>query len=277
MSASWRSPAPGRPVSLGEPVTTATVAVVTYEDERYPFDPGAWGRFGRDDDVCEIPVWEEVRADRLSRIAGELWAADGQLWLRNLSRSHELSVYGESGLPVHLPPRAPGERGRACSVPPRGHIASPSAGEWLISVETLDDTSDTTDDGPSQTLPADPGTSRVGPVPPRLHPVAAALCAPLLEDAVTPATYDEVARRLGLTRRQARRSVEGLCAHYADALSQPRRADDAATPTYVHLARLLVTRGLVRRADLMACTSTGVKASPVAATDAPAPTGAHRG
>lgn len=244
MTWSWRPPTSGRPVSLGEPGTDADVAVVTYEDERYVFPVGAWGRFGRDDDVCEIPVWEEVRADRLSRVAGELWAAEGQLWVRNLSTSHELGVFCDSGLPVFLPPRTPGERGRACSAPSRGHLATPSAGDWVITVQTFEPPTTSSDDATTA------HTSRLGPVPDKLRPVAAALCAPVFDDTGAAATYDEVAQRLGITRRQARRSVESLCAHYADVLRRPRRPDEAMAPTYVHLARLLVTRRLVRRSDL---------------------------
>lgn len=242
----YRPPAAGRAVTLGDPVTPRSGFVVDYEGERYVFDEGSWGRFGRDDDVCEIPVWEEVRHERLSRVAGELWMTDGQLWVRNLSGSHELGVFGDTGAPVWLPVRAAGERGRACSVPmPRGRLGTPTAGTWTITTEAIA--------VPDETAGHQPGrTARLGPVPEPLLPVAAALCAPVLGEPGAAATYEEVANRLGITRRQARRSVERLCAHYAGSLRRPRAPEEATTPTYAHLARLLVRRGLIARSHVEA-------------------------
>lgn len=233
-----RPPAPGRPVSLGEPVTPASEFVVEYEDERYVFEAGSWGRFGRDDDACEIPVWEEIREDRLSRVAGEMWVADGCLWIRNLSHSHELGVFGETGTPVWLPARTPGARGRACSAPtPNATLSTPSVGDWVIRTRALA--------APEGNEHPPVATARLGEVPERLLPVAAALCAPMLDGSVSPVTHDGVARRLGLTKRQARRAVERLCDHYSDFLGHRRPGPDAALPAHAYLARALVNRGLI--------------------------------
>jgi len=238
----YRPPAPGRPVSLGEPTTPATLFLVTYEDEEYGFREGAWGRFGRDDAVCEIPVWEEVLRDDLSCVAGELWVADGTLWVRNLSTSHELSVLGDVGTPVWLPSRAAGQRGRACSVPDStGYLRAPSAGNWIISV--------TSRSASEQESPVRSNTARLDPVPAALRPVAAALCAPLFAPSGVVSTYDEVAARLDISRRQARRAVERLCDHYAAHLSRPRPTELSSLTTYDYLGRLLVHRGLITRED----------------------------
>ena len=47
-----RPPAPGHPVRLadGPPYEAGALFLVTYEDEEYAFEEGAWGRFGRDDE-----------------------------------------------------------------------------------------------------------------------------------------------------------------------------------------------------------------------------------
>jgi hypothetical protein len=247
-----RPPAGGRPVSLsgGDPAAPGDLFEVTYCDERFRFADGAWGRFGRDDEVCEITVWNEIRDLSLSRVAGEIWCTDGQLWVRNLSSSHELVVRG-GGRPQWLGRREPGTRGAACSIPGAGaEIAAPSTGNWLLTVTSLTSVPRPGHAPPAGAAPSAgglPTTVRVEPVPDRFRAVAAALCAPLLADGDAPATYDDVAQRLGITRRQARRYIEQLCDHYRAALSEkvlPPPAEGA--PAYLPLARLLVARGLVQ-------------------------------
>jgi hypothetical protein len=252
-----RPPATGRPatVSGGEPPAPEDLFEVTYCDELYRFAEGSWGRFGRDDDVCEITVWNEIRDVSVSRVAGELWCTDGQLWVRNLSASHEIVVRG-GGRPQWLATREPGTRGAACSIPgDEAAIAAPSTGDWVITATSLTAGSLTAGEGPFRRRGVDGtasaadqlATVRVEPVPDRYLAVASALCAPLLSDGDAPATYDEVAQRLGISRRQARRYIEQLCDYYRAVLPEkvlPSAAD--GVPAYVPLARLLVARGLVR-------------------------------
>lgn len=270
-----RPPIRGRPVRIDDTPQPATGAlfVVSYEDEDYSFQEGSWGRFGRDDDLCQIPVWEELRGQRLSRVAGELWCVDGELWVRNLSESHELAVLSGFGRPQLLPPRTPPHRGAACSVPaPHASITAPTTGAWRIAVRQIapgpagghdsgasspqyfdpfmppgPNGRDSGDGGPLPTV-----TSRVGPVPGELRAVAAALCAPMIEDDAGPATYDGVAARLSITKRQARRYVERLCDHYRDHVALTSQDPEPGRPSYAPVAELLVRRGRVTAADVAA-------------------------
>jgi hypothetical protein len=104
----------------------------------YEFREGTRMRFGRDDGLCEIPVWAhiETRTGTLSRVAGELFCTDGTMWVKNLSESHELRVSG-TGEPGHTLSRrqaswpAPGR-----SLPfPSAEISVPSTGTWRITVQ----------------------------------------------------------------------------------------------------------------------------------------------
>lgn len=277
-----RPPTRGRPVRLEEVREDARGAlfVVSYEDEDYRFEEGSWGRFGRDDGLCQIPVWEELRGQRLSRVAGELWCVEGELWVRNLSESHELVVLSGFGRPQLLPPRTPPHRGAACSVPaPHAVVTAPTTGAWRIAIRQIDPDRSGGHDPEARFRPdtdplvlPDPNgrdggdgvlgptvTSRVGPVPGDLRAVAAALCAPMIEDDAGPATYDGVAARLSITKRQARRYVERLCDHYRDHIALTSQDPDPGRPSYVPVAELLVRRGRVTAAD-------------VAALDIPSPT-----
>jgi hypothetical protein len=245
-----RPPAEGRPVTVGggRLVPSDPLFVVTYCEEEYFFSEGSWGRFGRDDDVCEITVWNEIRDVSLSRVAGEIWCVEGQLWVRNLSASHELVVRG-GGRPQWLGRREPGSRGAACSVPGDGAvITAPSTGAWAITAACLRAGRSAAHLPAEGTGVADrPATVRVEPVPERYVAVASALCAPLLEDSDVPATYEEVAQRLGISRRQARRYIEQLCDYYRGALPEKVLPPPSpGVPAYLPLARLLVARGLVR-------------------------------
>ena len=241
----YRAPAPGEPVHPTDQHPSGAVFLVTYCDEHYPFTEGSWGRFGRDDSVCEIPVWEAINTELLSRVAGELWCADGELWVRNLSRTHELSVAGTCGPPQWLPRRDAHGRGPACSVSGRqARISAPSTGWWELVAET------SVPAGPQGEVPV--ATVNVDPVPEPLMPVAAALCAPILQRSQPAATYDQVAQSLQITRRQARRQVERLCECYADLplLADGPARDAKASPAYADLALLLVRRGRVALADV---------------------------
>jgi hypothetical protein len=99
-----RSPGPGRTVTVAEDsqVLRPTVCfVANYQDEIYPFETGSWARFGRDDLNCHVVVWEELRGSALSRTAGELWCMEEEeLWVRNLSYTHQLVVAGPAGPPT---------------------------------------------------------------------------------------------------------------------------------------------------------------------------------
>lgn len=224
MAAWMAGPDPGRAGAA----PLALFAVGYADEDPHPFREGTRLRFGRDDDACEIVIWEQLNARSLSRVAGELWCADGQMWVRNLSQAHELVVAGGTSVQV-LPARAGGEPGHACSVPrPRATVTAPSTGTWALTVTSPHD-------GEEMTL-------RVGDVPEQHRAAAEALCAPLLAGGPAPATYAQVAASLGSSDRVARRRVEDLCEHYRpqiDALPGGRLPGETLTAA---VARTLVAR-----------------------------------
>lgn len=215
--------------------------VVRYEDEVHLFSDGTRMRFGRDDAVCEIPVWEQIRSTTMSAVAGELWCANGQMWVRNLSSAHELVVAGGGAPPQTLPARRPHEPGHARSVPaPTGELSAPSTGTWRLVVEPAGAVR--RDGVPTATVS---GTVRITDVPDDMRATANALCEPLIAGAPLPASHAEVAQALGTTERAGRRRVEALCEHYREQvefLSGSRRSGETLTGA---VARLLVERGKV--------------------------------
>jgi len=185
--------------------------VVEYGDEdRYLFATGTRMRFGRDDETCPIPIWEQINARALSKVAGELWCTNGQMWVRNLSTAHELVVSGRTANRV-LPARVGADPGHACSVPsPRGMVTAPSTGPWALVIRSVGEADGHVED--LRTTVEDP-TLRVEDIPEKYRVTAEALCAPLLDGSRTsPATYAQIAAAQGWTERVARRRVEDLCA-----------------------------------------------------------------
>jgi len=184
--------------------------VVAYaDDDPHLFWNGTRMKFGRDDKICQIPIWEQINERALSKVAGELWCSGGQMWVRNLSTAHELVVGDSTGVRV-LPSRVGADAGHACSVPsPSGTVTAPSTGTWSLTVQSWSLTVQTAqsqkDAGP---------TLRVENIPDRHRAAAEALCAPLLAGGTAAATYAEIADRMGWTERAARRRVEELCEHY---------------------------------------------------------------
>src|SRR4051794_31510141 len=187
-------------------------------------------RFGRDDEVCQIPVWEEINRRALSKVAGELWCSTGQMWVRNLSAVHELVVTGPTGTRM-LPARLRTDPGHACSVPiPRGTITAPSTGTWILTVRAL------------RTEDRDP-TLHVEDIPERHRDAAEALCAPMLAGGSAVATYAEIALLMGWTERMARRRVEELCEHYQAQIATLPGGRLRGETLAQAVARILVARG----------------------------------
>jgi len=216
--------------------------VVEYSrEDRYRFATGTRMRFGRDDEVCHIPIWEQINARALSKVAGELWCANGQMWVRNLSTAHELVVSGSNATRV-LPARVGVDPGHACSVPaPCGVVTAPSTGTWELVVSKVGGS-----EGAAEHLRAgvEDRTLRVEDIPEKHRATAEALCAPLLDGSrSTPATYAQIAAAKGWTERVARRRVEELCAYYQaqiEALPGGRAPGETLAQA---VARTLVARG----------------------------------
>lgn len=186
-----------------------TEFVVTCSQVGYSFGEGVWATFGRDDDLCAIPVWECLLGQELSRVAGVLWCVDTDLWVRNLSTSHELIVHA-GAIPTHLPPRSRG-RGAACSLGSGGLITAPSTGSWVIEANRVPEPD--TDDGlRGQSLPA--STLTLVRPPDALLLTAVAMCSPLLQRGSRPATYAEIAQLTGTKPRTARDRVDRLLSYY---------------------------------------------------------------
>ena len=143
--------------------------------------------------------------------------------------------------------RRPDERGAASSIPvPTARISAPSTGSWFLTVEQLRPVRQVgSADQPSEQL-----TTRLGPVPPQLQAVAAALCQPVLTLNRPPASYDEVAKALGITPRQARRRIEELVNHYRAQLPELSEDHRRSDPLYAEVARLLVRRRRITVDDL---------------------------
>lgn len=264
---------------------TGTLLTATYTaepDEVFEFHTEGQRRlFGRDDTQCDIVIWSAINGVELSRIAGQLWRMDGQLWVRNLSTEHELEIAapGEH-LSGPLPPRrADGiDPGAARSLPvPFAFVRGPGGCEIAAHQHEV----------PLALVQPSPdldGTIQVPPVPEDLRSVALALCRPILAGGVLPATYAEISGQVkGLTHKQARRRVERLCAIYEQAIPSLRtqadrrgrrleqelafegrverrpggirhlvpasgvgpRQDTPGPPSYFEVARLLVRRRLV--------------------------------
>lgn len=223
-------PAPASPVPDG---LRRPLFVVSYaDDDPAPFWEGTRMLFGRDDEVCQLPIWEQLNSRTLSRVAGELWCTGGQMWVRNLSIAHELVVTGPASAQV-LPSRAGADPGPACSLPaPRATVTAPSTGTWTLTVGRL-----------GRRVAEEDLTVRVENVPDRHLAAARALCAPLLAGASAPATYAQIAAATGWSERVARRRVEELCAHYQaqiEALPGGRLPGETLPQA---VARVLVARG----------------------------------
>jgi len=262
-------------------------------DEVYEYSRDGQSRlFGRDDVACDIPIWGAINGTDLSRVAGRIWRMDGQLWVRNLSRSHELELFTPERPPrTLLATRSddPHDPGPARSVPaPLTHVRGPGTLHLIIEQRGL-----------GVTLP-DPGlddvlTTRLMPVPSGLMPTAAALCAPLLDGAVLPSSYRSVAAAVGhKSIKRARLDVERLMLFYEESapqlrvqherklqrrerdLSQPPvdagdppevRTEAVALPESFELATLLVRYGVATKAHVAALAA-GPSGRPVAVSGA---------
>jgi hypothetical protein len=207
---------------LDAPLLTVTNRVSPEDrsqDELYEFSVDGQRRtFGRDDLACDIVIWTAHNGRDLGRVAGEIWRWGDELWLRNLSTTHELQL-SVPGLPPDPPLRRrrdPNARGAACSIPaPSALITAP--GGCLLEITQQHQP-------PAAAFTyglSDPTMTVVPEVPDRFKPLAVALCEPLLHGGRLPAAYGELMTRLGATSlKSLRRQVDELCALYTDASPQ---------------------------------------------------------
>jgi hypothetical protein len=211
------TPAPGAPpaATAGQTAAGAIVVYVGEPDEVHELRPGGPGLvFGRDPDACDVVIWSALNEPTLSRQAGRLWYADGQVWLRNLSRSHDLLVQ-EAGRPPEgpLPRRAHDADPGAARTLPAGPclVLGPAGCELVVDAPSFAPAAVADDAAPAES------TAVIPAVPAHLQDVAEALCAPLLAGGTLPATYAQIGGRLGTdSHKRVRLLVAELCGLYAN-------------------------------------------------------------
>jgi hypothetical protein len=189
------------------------------QDEIYEFTEDQHRRtFGRDDSVCDIVIWSAIAGQNLARVAGEIWRWGDQLWLRNLSTSHELDIVvpGQPPEPALRRRRDETVLGAACSLP-EPHCTITAPGGCVLDVVQQHQP-------PPEAITYgldDPTVKTVPEVPDHLRLVATALCEPLLLGHRLPAAYREVMTRTGeATQRVARRKIEELTSFYTAAVPE---------------------------------------------------------
>jgi len=226
-------------------------------DQVYEFATEGQSRlFGRDDTLCDIVIWSAINGSDLARVAGCIWRREDELWVRNLSTSHDL-LLRVPGLPPEppLPPRATKHaRGAARSIPaPECMITGPAGCEIVVLQEGAW-AAESFAYGVSE-----PTVVAVPPVPQELHAVAVALCAPLIRGGYLPATYSDMMRALGENSLMSVRSrVQRLCSLYVDAIpalhaqmAERKRREDVADEVIVtgHRRAGVVTLDLKRPSE----------------------------
>jgi hypothetical protein len=190
-----------------------TVVYTGEPDEVFEFHQEQQARtFGRDEIHCDIVIWSAINGSELSRVAGHIWRMGSELWVRNLSTKHELYLE----MPGHpsvepLPPRSvsAADPGWARSIPgPAAFVRAPGGCE-------LDVRQQRTDAALPDSRLAGADTIHAPEIPERFRAVAAALCEPLLRGGRLPATYSEIAQRVGdPSVKRIRNIVANLCEPY---------------------------------------------------------------
>lgn len=185
--------------------------------------------FGRGGPGVDLVVRTETSPSSLSRVAGTLWRQWDQVWIANLSHSHDLLLQEASHPPeAPLPPRRPGSPLHARTVPGQRCVVTGPAGGWALVVDQRGGRTGSDPGGASGAFgrlradrpvdgAGDEVTLRAPDVPDDLLDVAAALCEPLLvRGARLPATYARIALRLGISPKAARLRVDRLVELYED-------------------------------------------------------------
>jgi hypothetical protein len=198
--------------------TLLTVVYTDAPDEVFEFpDEHHAIVFGRDERRCDLVIWSAINGTELSAVAGRIWRMDDELWVRNLSTSHDLRIELPGHPPLEpLPPRntATPDPGWARSIPhPVAYLLAPGGCELVVRQQRSAGLPD-----PALT---DGDTIRLPPVPEHLRLVAAALCEPLIHGGRLPAPYHQIASRIqDPSRRRVRNLVAELCQVYIEELPE---------------------------------------------------------
>ena len=193
------------------------------QDELFEFGTDGQSRaFGRDHEACDIVIWAAHNGTSLARRAGEIWRWGDELWIRNLSTTHEIDI-STPGNPPEQPLRRRRDhsaKGAACSIPAPFAVVTAPGGCLL---EIRQDQIAYGEEALNYGL-AEPTVAVVPEVPEEFRQLAAALCEPLLRGSRLPAAYAEVLARLQRpSLRALRKDVEALCEHYTGASAQLAR------------------------------------------------------
>src|SRR5690348_10229116 len=183
---------------MDQPLFTVTNRVDPHDrrqDELFEFGADGQSRtFGRDHEACDIVIWPAHNGTSLARRAGEIWRWGDELWIRNLSTTHELGI-STPGNPPEQPLRRRRDqaaRGAACSIPaPFAIVTAPGGCLLEIRQDQHAYAGETLNYGL-----AEPTVAAVPEVPGEHRQLAAALCEPLLRGGRLPAAYAEVLARL---------------------------------------------------------------------------------
>lgn len=253
----WRPQgAVGLATEVDDASPPGTRFIVECSGVSYAFADGSWAVFGRDDEQCSIVVWECLREQELSRVAGVLWCVDGDLWGRNASPPHELIVHG-GATPQHLPPRPPGRRGAACTVSAdTGAVWAPSTGSWRLFVTKVTSVSQ---DENGEFSGERASTVTLSRPPTGLLPTAVAMCAPLLRHGGRPATYAEIGHATRSKPRTARDRVDRLAASMRSRAAIASGCD--STPRSRTMPRSRDSSCIGRSSPARICTYSAIPAS----------------
>jgi hypothetical protein len=228
-----------------EPAEPPAVALVLHEDERLSLAEGESLSVGRQSG-CDLRIGSVDRGPEdlgVSRRAATISHAQGRLWVRNDSTT----------LPVYVRPSL----GQECVLERRGDMVSFAEpvvdvaleGQiklYRIRIELPFAAGVTADAGPATVAPAT--RSRL-PLTDRERRLLVALCEPLLRGAARaarPASYKEVAERVGLSDHTVRNALDALRERLI-AIGIPGMVGPDAKD---NLARYAVRSGSVTPADL---------------------------
>ncbi len=219
-------------------------ALIRLGNQRWSLAPGAQLSFGRGQDR-DIRLAREPEDDYVSRRAGVLIGLGDGVLIRNSSHTQSLLLQAFPGPELVVAPQS------AVATLPHDYLRLVIPGRhgarYVIAI-------DTRGMNPSREVPPDPVAAPAIPVgrptkagagriTPRERRFLAALCEPVLTlagPAAAPATYRQIAERLGTTQATAKSCLDQLRARLSDVDGIPglRSDEDADDPGHSYLPAL---------------------------------------
>jgi len=226
-------------------VFKAEAALISYERLRWALAEGESLSVGRQS-TCDIRVGSPDPGPEdlgVSRRATTLSHAQGRIWIRNDSTSLPVFVHPATGQEYVLEQRGDvvSVAGSVVDVVLEGQIRT-----YRITVELPEGTALEDAEGPTTHAPA---TQAALPLTPRERRLLVALCEPMLTTSgreARPASYRQVADRLGLSDHTVRNALDALREQLVE-IGIPGMIGSEAKD---NLARYAVRSGSLTRADL---------------------------